>query len=36
MGNWILIVDDVVFMCMMIKDILMKNGYEVVVEVVDG
>ena len=30
MGNRILIVDDAAFMRMMIKDILTKNGYEVV------
>lgn len=33
MVNWILVVDDVVFMRMMIWDILFKNGYEVVGEV---
>lgn len=32
----ILIVDDAVFMRMMIKDILVKNGFDVVVEVLDG
>ena len=32
----ILIVDDAAFMRMMIKDILTKNGYEVVAEAADG
>ena len=32
----ILIVDDVAFMRMMIKDILTKNGYEVVAEAANG
>ena len=32
----ILIVDDAAFMRMMIKDILTKNGYEVVGEAEDG
>ena len=32
----ILIVDDAAFMRMMIKDILTKNGYEVVAEVANG
>lgn len=32
----ILIVDDVVFMRMMLKDIIIKNGYEVVGEVENG
>lgn len=32
----ILIVDDAAFMRMMIKDILTKNGYEVVAEAVNG
>jgi two-component system chemotaxis response regulator CheY len=36
MANKILIVDDAAFMRMMIKDILMKNGYEVVGEANDG
>ncbi|MGC4375646.1 response regulator [Fictibacillus sp. Mic-4] len=36
MGNRILIVDDAAFMRMMIKDILVKNGYEVVGEAADG
>lgn len=36
MGNKILIVDDAAFMRMMIKDILVKNGYEVVGEAQDG
>ncbi|KKB38966.1 response regulator [Bacillus thermotolerans] len=36
MGNRILIVDDAAFMRMMIKDILTKNGYEVVGEAADG
>ena len=36
MGNRILIVDDAAFMRMMIKDILTKNGYEVVAEAADG
>lgn len=36
MGNRILIVDDAAFMRMMIKDILEKNGYEVVGEAQDG
>ncbi|NBJ68393.1 MULTISPECIES: response regulator [Clostridia] len=36
MGNRILIVDDAAFMRMMIKDILTKNGYEVVGEAQDG
>lgn len=36
MGKRILIVDDAAFMRMMIKDILMKNGYEVVGEAQDG
>ena len=35
MGNKILIVDDAAFMRMMIKDILVKNGYEVVGEAQD-
>ena len=36
MGSRILIVDDAAFMRMMIKDILTKNGYEVVAEAADG
>jgi len=36
MGNRILIVDDAAFMRMMIKDILIKNGFEVVGEASDG
>ncbi len=36
MGNKILIVDDAAFMRMMIKDILTKNGYEVVGEAENG
>ena len=36
MGNRVLVVDDVVFMRMMIKDILRKGGYEVVGEAEDG
>lgn len=36
MSNRILIVDDAAFMRMMIKDILSKNGYEVVGEANDG
>ncbi|MCF8564765.1 response regulator [Alicyclobacillus tolerans] len=36
MGNRILVVDDAAFMRMMIKDILVKNGYEVVGEAGDG
>ncbi len=36
LGNKILIVDDAAFMRMMIKDILTKNGYEVVGEAQDG
>jgi two-component system chemotaxis response regulator CheY len=36
MGNRILIVDDAAFMRMMIKDILVKNGFEVVAEAADG
>lgn len=36
MANKILIVDDAAFMRMMIKDILSKNGYEVVGEANDG
>ncbi|MDY0408172.1 response regulator [Virgibacillus soli] len=36
MGNKILIVDDAAFMRMMVKDILIKNGFEVVGEAQDG
>ncbi|WEK56179.1 MAG: response regulator [Candidatus Cohnella colombiensis] len=36
MANRILIVDDAAFMRMMIRDILSKNGYEVVGEAQDG
>jgi two-component system, chemotaxis family, chemotaxis protein CheY len=36
MANRILVVDDAAFMRMMIKDILSKNGYEVVGEAQDG
>ncbi len=36
MGNRILVVDDAAFMRMMVKDILTKNGYEVVGEAADG
>ncbi|WP_186577461.1 response regulator [Aquibacillus kalidii] len=36
MGKKILIVDDAAFMRMMIKDILSKNGYDVVGEAQDG
>ncbi len=36
MANKILIVDDAAFMRMMIKDILSKNGYEIVGEAADG
>lgn len=36
MGNRILIVDDAAFMRMMIKDILGKNGFEVVGEAENG
>jgi two-component system, chemotaxis family, chemotaxis protein CheY len=36
MGNRILVVDDAAFMRMMIKDILTKNGFEVVGEGADG
>lgn len=36
MGQKILIVDDAAFMRMMIKDILVKNGYDVVGEAQDG
>ncbi|RCW70706.1 response regulator [Saliterribacillus persicus] len=36
MGQTVLIVDDAAFMRMMIKDILTKNGYDVVGEAQDG
>ncbi|OZU90311.1 two-component system response regulator [Virgibacillus indicus] len=36
MANRILIVDDAAFMRMMIKDILTKNGFEVIGEAQDG
>ncbi len=36
MAHRILIVDDAAFMRMMIKDILTKNGYDVVGEAADG
>lgn len=36
MSKRVLIVDDAAFMRMMIKDILSKNGYEVVAEANDG
>lgn len=36
MGNRVLVVDDAAFMRMMIKDILSKNGYDVVGEAADG
>ena len=36
MANRILVVDDAAFMRMMIKDILTKNGYDVVGEAADG
>lgn len=36
MGNRILVVDDAAFMRMMVKDILTKNGYEVIGEAADG
>lgn len=36
MANKILVVDDAAFMRMMIKDILGKNGYEVIGEAQDG
>ena len=36
MSKKVLIVDDAAFMRMMIKDILTKNGYEVVGEAADG
>jgi two-component system, chemotaxis family, chemotaxis protein CheY len=36
MGNRILVVDDAAFMRMMVKDILTKNGYEVIGEASDG
>ena len=36
MANTILVVDDAAFMRMMIKDVLTKNGYEVVGEAENG
>lgn len=36
MGNKILVVDDAAFMRMMIKDVLTKNGFEVVGEAENG
>ncbi|WP_066173057.1 response regulator [Bacillus marinisedimentorum] len=36
MAKKVLIVDDAAFMRMMIKDILSKNGYEIVAEAADG
>ena len=36
MSKRVLVVDDAAFMRMMIKDILTKNGYDVVGEAVDG
>jgi two-component system chemotaxis response regulator CheY len=36
MGNRILVVDDAAFMRMMIKDILVKGGYDVCGEATDG
>jgi two-component system, chemotaxis family, chemotaxis protein CheY len=36
MGERILVVDDAAFMRMMIKDILVKNGFDVVGEAADG
>ena len=36
MANRILIVDDAAFMRMMVRDILTKNGFEVVGEAQDG
>ncbi|MCP1190273.1 response regulator [Priestia flexa] len=36
MSKRVLVVDDAAFMRMMIKDILVKNGYEVVGEAADG
>jgi two-component system chemotaxis response regulator CheY len=36
MSNKILVVDDAAFMRMMIKDILVKNGFNVVAEAADG
>jgi two-component system, chemotaxis family, chemotaxis protein CheY len=36
MGHKILIVDDAAFMRMMIKDILSKNGFDIVGEAADG
>jgi len=36
MGKRVLIVDDAAFMRLMIKDILVKNGYEIAGEAIDG
>lgn len=36
MGKRIMVVDDAAFMRMMVKDILVKNGFEVVAEASDG
>ncbi|MCU9612093.1 response regulator [Caldibacillus lycopersici] len=36
MSNRILVVDDAAFMRMMIKDILVKNGFQVIGEATDG
>jgi len=36
MGHRVLIVDDAAFMRMMLKDILTKNGYEVIGEAENG
>lgn len=36
MGNRVLIVDDAAFMRMMVRDILIKNGYDVVGEAENG
>ncbi|HHV71313.1 MAG TPA: response regulator [Clostridia bacterium] len=36
MGNRVLVVDDAAFMRMMVKDILTKNGYEIVGEAENG
>ena len=36
MGKTVLIVDDAAFMRMMIRDILTKNGYEVIGEAENG
>ena len=36
MGKRVLIVDDAAFMRMMVKDVLIKNGFEVIGEAVNG